>query len=57
MIAGPARMEESVRFPDISEVKKTYDCPETPTGTTALTKLPEMVTGTGKIIRPLTNVA
>lgn len=50
-------MEESVRFPELSEVKKTYDCPLIPTGTTALTIPSAIEIGTGRIMRPLTNVA
>ena len=55
--AYPARMEESVRFPELSEVKKTYDCPLMPAGTTAETIPFIMLTGTGRIISPLTKVA
>ena len=55
--AYPAMTEESVTFPELSDVKKTYDCPLTPTGTTALNQPFSIDVLTGRIIRPLTNVA
>jgi len=57
MMAGPKRTLVSLTKPELSEVMKTYACPETFAGTSAMIMpLAELAGRTGKISRPETNV-